>query len=48
MITNTFVAVILASSFHLLPEVEKENERYSIIALVVGVLVAAIIVTSKG
>lgn len=40
-------ALVYVGASHLLPEVEKENERYSIIALVVGVLVAAIIVTSK-
>lgn len=54
--SDTFLAVILALSAgalvyvgasHLLPEVEKENERYSLIAMLVGVLVAAIIVTSK-
>ena len=33
---------------HLLPEVEKENRRYSVISLAVGVLVAAVIVMSKG
>jgi hypothetical protein len=32
---------------HLLPEVEKENKRYSIISLAVGVLVAVFIVMSK-
>lgn len=41
-------ALVYVGASHLLPEVEKENERYSLIALMVGVLVAAIIVTSKG
>jgi zinc transporter ZupT len=40
-------ALVYVGASHLLPEVEKENQRYSIIALVVGVLVAAIIVMSK-
>ena len=33
---------------HLLPEVEKENKRYSVLALAAGVLVAVIIIMSKG
>jgi zinc transporter ZupT len=41
-------ALVYVGASHLLPEVEKENKRYSLIALMVGVLVAAIIVTSKG
>lgn len=41
-------ALLYVGASHLLPEVEKENKRYSIIALVVGVMVAALIVTSKG
>jgi zinc transporter ZupT len=40
-------ALVYVGASHLLPEVEKENKRYSLIALMVGVLVAAIIVTSK-
>jgi zinc and cadmium transporter len=41
-------ALVYVGASHLLPEVEKENKRYSLIALMVGVLVAAIVVTFKG
>jgi zinc transporter ZupT len=41
-------ALVYVGASHLLPEVEKENRRYSVISLVVGVLIAAIIVMSKG
>ena len=41
-------ALVYVGASHLLPEVEKENKRFSLIALMAGVLVAAIIVTSKG
>jgi len=41
-------ALVYVGASHLLPEVEKENKRYSIIALAVGVLVAVGIVLSKG
>lgn len=37
-----------AAPAYLLPEVDKENKRYSIILLAAGVLVAAIIVMAKG
>ena len=40
-------ALVYVGASHLLPEVEKENKRYSIISLAVGVLVAAFIVMSK-
>jgi len=40
-------ALVYVGASHLLPEVEKENRRYSIISLAVGVLVAAVIVMSK-
>lgn len=40
-------ALVYVGASHLLPEVEKENKRYSLIALIVGVLVAAVIVMSK-
>lgn len=40
-------ALLYVGASHLLPEVEKENKRYSIISLAVGVLVAAFIVMSK-
>jgi zinc transporter ZupT len=41
-------ALVYVGASHLLPEVEKENRRYSVISLTVGVLVAAEIVLSKG
>jgi zinc and cadmium transporter len=41
-------ALVYVGASHLLPEVEKENRRYSIISLGVGVLVAMFIVISKG
>ena len=41
-------ALLYVGASHLLPEVEKENKRYSIISLAVGVLIAAFIVMSKG
>jgi zinc and cadmium transporter len=41
-------ALIYAGASHLLPEVEKENKRFSVISLAVGVLVALVIVMSKG
>jgi len=42
------VALVYVGASHLLPEVEKENRRYSIISMAVGVLVAVVIVMSKG
>jgi zinc transporter ZupT len=41
-------ALVYVGACHLLPEVEKENRRYSVISLAVGVLVAVVIVMSKG
>lgn len=41
-------ALVYVGASHLLPEVEKENRRYSVISLAVGVLVAVVIVLSKG
>ena len=40
-------ALVCVGASHLLPEVEKENRRFSMIALAVGVLVAVAIVMSK-
>lgn len=40
-------ALVYVGASHLLPEVEKENERYSILSFTVGVLVALFIVMSK-
>ncbi len=39
--------LVYVGASHLLPEVEKENKRFSIISLAVGVVVAAFIVLSK-
>ncbi len=40
-------ALVYVGASHLLPEVEKENRRYTILALIAGVLVAVGIVLSK-
>ncbi len=41
-------ALVYVGASHLLPAVERENKRYSILALAAGVLVAVIIILSKG
>jgi zinc transporter ZupT len=41
-------ALVYVGASHLLPDVEKENKRYNIISLAVGVLVAVFIVMAKG
>ena len=41
-------ALVYVGASHLLPAVERENRRYSILAMVAGVLVAVFIVMSKG
>ena len=41
-------ALVYVGASHLLPEVEKENRRHTILALAAGVLVAVGIVVSKG
>lgn len=41
-------ALVYVGATHLLPEVEKENKRYSIFSLGAGVLVAVLIVITKG
>jgi len=41
-------ALVYVGASHLLPAVEKENKKYSVFALAAGVLVAAIIILSKG
>lgn len=41
-------ALVYVGASHLLPEVEKENRRYSVLALAAGVLVAVFIILSKG
>jgi len=41
-------ALVYVGASHLLPAVEKENRRYSFLALAAGVLVAVFIIISKG
>lgn len=41
-------ALVYVGATHLLPAVERENKKYTLVALTIGVLVAAIIVISKG
>lgn len=41
-------ALVYVGASHLLPAVEKENKKYSIISLGVGILIAVLIVMSKG
>jgi zinc transporter ZupT len=41
-------ALVYVGASHLLPAVDKENKKYSVFALAAGVLVAIIIVLSKG
>jgi zinc and cadmium transporter len=41
-------ALVYVGASHLLPAVEREQRRYSILALAAGVLVAAFIILSKG
>jgi len=41
-------ALVYVDASHLLPAVEKQNKKYTVLALAAGVLVAAIIIFSKG
>ena len=41
-------ALVYVGASHLLPAVERENRRYSLLALAAGVLVAVLIILSKG
>jgi zinc transporter ZupT len=41
-------ALVYVGASHLLPSVERENKRFSIVSLTSGILVAVLIVTSKG
>lgn len=41
-------ALVYVGASHLLPAVEKENKKYSILAMAAGVLVAVVIIMSKG
>jgi ZIP family zinc transporter/zinc and cadmium transporter len=40
-------ALVYVGASHLLPAVEKENKRYTLVSLAIGVLVSAMIVISK-
>jgi zinc transporter ZupT len=40
-------ALVYVGATHLLPAVEKENKRFTLVSLAIGVLVATIIVMSK-
>jgi zinc and cadmium transporter len=41
-------ALVYVGASHLLPAVEKENKRYTLISLAIGILIAVVIVISKG
>jgi zinc transporter ZupT len=41
-------ALVYVGASHLLPAVEKENKRYTLLSMAVGILVAILIVISKG
>jgi zinc and cadmium transporter len=41
-------ALVYVGASHLLPAVERENKRYSLLSMAVGILVAVVIVLSKG
>jgi len=41
-------ALVYVGASHLLPAVERENRRYSLLSMAVGILVAVVIVLSKG
>jgi zinc and cadmium transporter len=41
-------ALVYVGATHLLPAVERENKRFSIVSLVAGILVAVVIALSKG
>ena len=41
-------ALVYVGATHLLPQAESENKRYSLLALGAGILVAIVIVFSKG
>ena len=41
-------ALVYVGASHLLPAVERENKKYSLLSMAVGILVAVIIVLSKG
>lgn len=41
-------ALVYVGASHLLPAVERENKKYSLLSMAVGILVAVVIVLSKG
>jgi zinc transporter ZupT len=41
-------ALVYVGASHLLPQVEREHKRYSVVAFLVGILVAVAVVVSKG
>jgi zinc and cadmium transporter len=41
-------ALVYVGASHLLPAVEKENRRYTVVSLCVGILAAVLIILSKG
>jgi zinc transporter ZupT len=41
-------ALIYVGATHLLPKIEEENKKYSLLALATGILVAILIILSKG
>jgi zinc and cadmium transporter len=41
-------ALVYVGASHLLPAVERENKKYSLLSMAVGILIAVIIVLSKG
>jgi ZIP family zinc transporter/zinc and cadmium transporter len=41
-------ALVYVGASHLLPAVEKENKRYTLLSMAVGILVAILFVISKG
>jgi zinc transporter ZupT len=47
LLASSAGALVYVGATHLLPAVEKENKRYTLVSLAIGVLVAAIIVMSK-
>ena len=48
LLASSAGALVYVGASHLLPAVEKENKRYTIVSLGVGILVAILIVMSKG
>ncbi len=47
MLSISAGALIYVGATHLLPAVEKENKKYSLVSLAAGILIAVIIVSTK-